>query len=339
MIESAESERNALIKAGKITEDISNILSSFCVGKKPSDRLLKLEKNGIWIDNCFFIEFTYDNITIVLKLMSKEDDVLEFSFGYSGSKDLPIPIIKIKCLTTPENILTSDIQNIIERKTSLLHEVEHAVLDKKLPQNVKLTPIKLPTNNEEYKVYLKNPKELDAYTKQILLWVDQIINTENTKLQNFKSSTNIYNFLDSHGFFKHSKNNNNGFHQQLLNNLQQNWDEKNNQRILNKVYEQLKYLSELPQMEEKELDKLYDYYVSLGLLNIAVRIKTELEKRKETKENTRITFMKYGYDELVDGTLNETIDKKNPNEEFSKRLNKKLKEYFSDFDLQYKDKK
>ena len=338
MIESAESERRALIISGKITEDISNILSSFCLNKKPSDRLLKLEKNGVWIDSKFFIEFTYKNTTISLKLIEKEDKnenckTLDFSFGYTGSKDLPIPTITIKCLTIPKQILAIDIQNIIKRKTSLLYEVEHAVMGENLPKKVKLTPIKLPTNIEEYRAYIRDPKELDAYTKQILLWIDQILDSENINLQSFKNTTNIYHFLDSHGFYVHSKQINTNYNMQILKSLQQKWDEKNNKRMLNKIYEQLKYLSELKILKQEELSDLYDYYLSLGLVNIASTIKIELERRKNFEEATHITFMKYGYEELIDGTLNKTIQENPSNKEFSKELNKKLKEYFEDFYL------
>lgn len=338
MIESAKSERDALVVAGKITGDIINILSNLCQNKNTSDRLIELEKSGIWIDGCFFIEFTYKNKTILLKLSNKDNEngdytTLEFSFGYYGTKDMPIPTVKIKCLTVSNKILVCDIQNIIKRNTSLLHEIEHALLNEKLPSKLQLTPLKLPTTNKEYKTYVKNPKELDAYTKQILLWIDQILNNENINIQTFKNTTNIHNFLDSHGFYIHSKPNNQNYNIQTLKSLQQNWDEKNNKRILNKIYEQLKYLSELHILKKEELDDLYDYYLSLGLLNMAILIKTESEKRKNLEETTHITFMKYGYDELIDSTLNETINKQNINEEFSKTLNKKLREYFSDFDI------
>ena len=100
MIESAESERKALIIAGKITGDIINFFSNLCENKKDSDRLIKLEKYGIWIDECFLVEFTLNNQSIVLKLSNKKDNngdytALEFSYGYCGSKDMPIPVVKI----------------------------------------------------------------------------------------------------------------------------------------------------------------------------------------------------------------------------------------------------
>ena len=338
MIESAESERKALIIAGKITGDIINFFSNLCENKKDSDRLIKLEKYGIWIDECFLVEFTLNNQSIVLKLSNKKDNngdytALEFSYGYCGSKDMPIPVVKIKCLTISNQILVYDIKNIIKRNTSLLHEIEHGLLNSKLPQKLQLTPMNISTTNKEYKAYIKNPKELDAYTKQILLWIDQILDGENINLQNFKNTTNIHHFLDSHGFYIHSKQNNTNHNMQILKSLQQNWDEKNNKRILNKIYEQLKYLSELKTLKQEELNDLYEYYISLVLLNIATIIKIELEKEKNFEETTHITFMKHGYEELIDGTLNKTIQEDWSNEEFSKELNQRLKEYFEDFDL------